>query len=218
MPTSKASCLSARQPNEPVFHGGGSRPNIRFHELCDLAGVKPRAIVDTGMGEPWLLNDLRKTCATYYDAHVPESSIEILGHSVDGITYRHYAHRAPLAFKAIMTLPQPTAFTALVRGFDDECPCCRRRFDDAGYSRATDRQFFPPETAAVVSTDADWRVSATASGTALPGNGRRSSEASTATFCGPVADDDRRQGRVRERLVPRYPSSLTFPRSEGRPR
>jgi hypothetical protein len=33
---------------------------------------------------------------------------------------------APLAFKAIMTLPQPSAFAALVKGFDGECPCCRR--------------------------------------------------------------------------------------------
>src|SRR5437879_11418443 len=63
-----------------------------------------------GENEPWVLKDLRKTCATYYDEHMPESSIEILGHSVGGITYRHYAHRAPLAFKAIMTLPQPSAF------------------------------------------------------------------------------------------------------------
>jgi hypothetical protein len=54
-----------------------------------------------------------------------------VGHSVGGITYRHYAHRAPLAFKAIMTLPQPTAFSALVRGYDGECPCCRRPFADA---------------------------------------------------------------------------------------
>ena len=29
----------------------------------------------------WVLKDLRKTCATYYDERVPESSIEILGHS-----------------------------------------------------------------------------------------------------------------------------------------
>jgi len=48
-------------------------------------------------------------CATYYDEYIPESSIEILGHSVGSITYRHDAHRAPLAFKAIMTLPQPSA-------------------------------------------------------------------------------------------------------------
>jgi triacylglycerol esterase/lipase EstA (alpha/beta hydrolase family) len=74
---------------------------------------------------------LRKTCATYYDEHVPESSVEILGHSVGGITYRHYAHRSPLAFRAITTLPQPTAFSALLKGNDGECPCCRRRFADA---------------------------------------------------------------------------------------
>ena len=72
--------------------------------------------------------DLRKSCTTYYDEHMPESSIEILGHSVGGITYRHYTHRAPLAFKAIMTLPQPMAFTSLAKGIDGECPCCRGRF------------------------------------------------------------------------------------------
>jgi hypothetical protein len=59
---------------------------------------------------------------------MPESSAEIFGHSVGGVTYRHYGHRALLAFKAIMTFPQPTAFSALARGFDGECPCCRRRF------------------------------------------------------------------------------------------
>jgi hypothetical protein len=119
------------QPDDPVMLGGGSRPNSRFRELCNLTGIKPKKNVETGEDESWELKDLRKTCATYYDEHVPESSIKILGHSVGGITYRHYAHRAPLAFKAIMTLPQPSAFTALVRGFDGECPCCRRPFADA---------------------------------------------------------------------------------------
>ena len=118
-------------PNVPVFLGGGSRPNRRFRQLCDLAGIKPKTNVETGEEKPWLLKDLRKTCATYYDVHVPESSIEILGHSIGGMTYRHYAHRAPLAFKAIMTIPQPSAFAALVSGRDGECPCCRRRFADA---------------------------------------------------------------------------------------
>lgn len=117
---------------DPVFLGGGARPNARFQQLCALAGIKPRTNVETGKDEAWELKDLRKTCATYYDEHVPESSIEILGHSVGGITYRHYAHRAPLAFRAIMTLPQPSAFQSLVKGFDGECPCCRRRFVDAG--------------------------------------------------------------------------------------
>jgi hypothetical protein len=116
----------------PVFLGGGARPNARFQELCALAGIRPRTDVETGAEEPWELKDLRKTCATYYDEHLPESSVEILGHSVGGITYRHYAHRAPLAFKSIMTLPQPTAFSALLHGHEGECPCCRRRFADAG--------------------------------------------------------------------------------------
>ena len=117
-------------PDGPVFLGG-ARPNARFQELCDLVGIQPRADIETGRPEPWELKDLRKTCATYRGAHVPESSVEILGHSVGGITYRHYTYRAPLASKAIMTLPQPTAFAALARGFDGEGPCCRRRFADA---------------------------------------------------------------------------------------
>ena len=115
-------------PDSPVFGGGGSRPNNRFRQLCDLASIKPKADIETGEQKPWVLKDLRKTCATYYDEHMPESSIEILGHSVGGVTYRHYAHRAPLAFRAIMTLPQPAAFSALVKGFDGQCPCCRRPF------------------------------------------------------------------------------------------
>ena len=118
------------RPNEPVFHGGGSRPNSRFQQLCSLAEIAPKTNVETGEETLWLLKDLRKTCATYYDEHVPESPIEILGHSVAGVTYRHYAHRGPLAFKAIMTIRQPSAFSAMIKGFDGECPCCRRRFND----------------------------------------------------------------------------------------
>ena len=65
--------------------------------------------------------------------------MEILGHSIGGITYRHYAHRVPLAFRAIMTLPQLTAFQALVKGSGSECPCCRRRYADAGWIGRTHR-------------------------------------------------------------------------------
>jgi integrase len=118
-------------PDDPVFLGGGARPNARFQRLCAIAGIPPKKNIETGEDELWELKDLRKTCATYYDEHMPESSIEILGHSVGGITYRHYAHRAPLAFKAIMSLPQPSAFRALGHGYEDECPCCRRSFDEA---------------------------------------------------------------------------------------
>ena len=121
---------SRLDPEAPVFLGGGARPNARFQNLCELAGINPKKNIETGENDPWLLKDLRKTCATYYDEHLPESSIEI-GHSVGGITYRHYAHRAPLAFKAIMSLPQPSAFAAMVNGFDGQCPCCRRLFADS---------------------------------------------------------------------------------------
>jgi hypothetical protein len=93
-----------------------------------LAEIKPKKNAETGEDEAWLLNDLRKTCATYYDEHVPESSIESLGNSVGGITYRHYAHRDPLTFNAIMTLPQPSEFRALCRRIRRRMPCCRRRF------------------------------------------------------------------------------------------
>ena len=115
-------------PDDPVFPGGGSRPNVRFRELCQLAEIPSKRDPASGAQEPWVLKDLRKTCATYYDEHMPESSVEILGHSVKGITYRHYAHRDPLAFKAIMTIPQPSSFRGLANGFDGQCPCCRREF------------------------------------------------------------------------------------------
>lgn len=114
--------------DSPVFDTGDSRPNQQFQLLCKLAAVTPKQDIETGQEKPWVLKDLRKTCATYYDEHMPESAIEILGHSVGGVTYRHYAHRDPLAFKPIMTLPQPTAFSALLHGYDGECPCCRRKF------------------------------------------------------------------------------------------
>ena len=117
-------------PDAPVFPGGSTRPNKLFRKLCGLARTEAKTSVETGEAQPWVLKDFRKTCATFYDEHIPESSVEILGHSAGGVTYRHYAHRAPLAFKAIMTIPQPSAFTALARGFDGQCPCCRRRFTD----------------------------------------------------------------------------------------
>ena len=125
------------RPDAPVFLGGGARPNARFQALCELAGIKPRLDIETGREEPWELKDLRKTCATYHDEHVPESSVEILGHSVGGITYRHYAHRAPLAFRAIMTLPQPTAFSALVQGQRQRVPVLPATIRRRRLNRAT---------------------------------------------------------------------------------
>lgn len=47
--------------------------------------------------------------AAEHDEHVPESKVEILGHSVGGTAFGHDAHRAPRAFLDVMILPQPTA-------------------------------------------------------------------------------------------------------------
>jgi hypothetical protein len=54
-----------------------------------ISGIMPRLDIDTGEEEPSELKDLRKDCATYHDEHVLEVSVEILGRSVGGITYRH---------------------------------------------------------------------------------------------------------------------------------
>jgi hypothetical protein len=126
-------------PDAPVFSGGGTRPNNRLRALCDLAGIPPKRDVESGEQRPWVLKDLRKTCTTYYDEHMPESSVEILGHSVGGITYRHYAHRAPLAFRAILSLPQLSAFRTLAQGFESRCPCCRRSFVEPTAQSSTQR-------------------------------------------------------------------------------
>ena len=55
-------------PNDPVLLGGSTRPNKRFQQVCALASIRPKVDVETGKERPWLLEDLRKTCATYYDA------------------------------------------------------------------------------------------------------------------------------------------------------
>ena len=59
-------------PEAPVFLGGGSRPNVRFRELCDLTGIAAKTDAENGDEKPWVLKDLRKTCATYFDELMPE--------------------------------------------------------------------------------------------------------------------------------------------------
>jgi hypothetical protein len=39
-------------PDEPIFLGGGVRPNARFQVLCELSGIAPRTNVETGRPEP----------------------------------------------------------------------------------------------------------------------------------------------------------------------
>lgn len=81
-------------PDPPVFFGGEGHPNAREPSLCELDGMRPRLDVETGKEELWELKNLRKASTTYDDERVPESSIEILGQSVGGITDRQNDHRA----------------------------------------------------------------------------------------------------------------------------
>ena len=39
-------------PDDPVFLGGGTRPNQRFQQLCELAGIKPKLDAETGKATP----------------------------------------------------------------------------------------------------------------------------------------------------------------------
>ena len=44
-------------PNAPVFLGGRTRPNRRFRELCELAGVYPKRDIESGDERVWVLKD-----------------------------------------------------------------------------------------------------------------------------------------------------------------
>ena len=63
---------SGSRPRPTSRSSGGTCRDARFQELCELAGLPQRTNVETGKPEPWELKDLCKTCATYYDEHVPE--------------------------------------------------------------------------------------------------------------------------------------------------
>jgi hypothetical protein len=93
---------SRRSRSHQERHAGGSstgRSGLsrrRISAECSIPGTVPnrRHQVQNGRRDrrdgrrrAWELKDLRKTGATYYDEHMPESSTEILGHSVGGITY-----------------------------------------------------------------------------------------------------------------------------------
>ena len=39
-------------PDDTVFLGGGSRPNARFAQLCELAGIRLKADIETGEDKP----------------------------------------------------------------------------------------------------------------------------------------------------------------------
>ena len=49
--------LMPEQPrrDDPVFLGGSSRPNSRFRELCQLAGIEPKTDAETGAERAWMI-------------------------------------------------------------------------------------------------------------------------------------------------------------------
>ena len=77
---------AVRYANRSSGFFGGKQPgrDFRFQSLCSLAGIKPRLDIETSRVEPWELKDVRKTCASYHDENVAESSAELLGHSIGG--------------------------------------------------------------------------------------------------------------------------------------
>jgi hypothetical protein len=102
-------------PDPPIFGlAGGSKPAERFRELVTLARIAEKLDVETGEPTPWVLKDLRKTCATAHNASMPGTAQYVLGHSTGVITDIHYASVLPMLLKCFAALPQPRAFRSIV--------------------------------------------------------------------------------------------------------
>ena len=112
--------LEAIRPREPDPDGvvfaqvGGCRPAARLRELIALAGIAAKLDVEADREVPWVLKDLRKTCATAHNANRPGSAQYVLGHSTGVITDKHYASQIPLVLEAVRTLSQPAAFRSIL--------------------------------------------------------------------------------------------------------
>jgi len=102
-------------PEEPILgRAGGMRPCQRFQRLARAAQLQDKVDIETGAVTPWVLKDLRKTCATAHNANRPGSAQYVLGHSGGAITDKHYANALPVLLEAFRTLPQPRAFRSIV--------------------------------------------------------------------------------------------------------
>lgn len=89
-------------PGDRVFGvAGRSKPNEVFRELISRAGLEDKLDAETGDTQPYVLKDLRKTCAT---AHGAVRGRLILGHADGTITEKHYANQLPEVLAAVREL------------------------------------------------------------------------------------------------------------------
>jgi integrase len=99
-------------PQTPIFgSAGGAKPNIRFRGLIQRARIEPKFDLESGAAKPWVLKDLRKTCAT---VHGVELGRMVLGHASGSITEEHYANTVPEVLRAIRAMEHPEAFRSIV--------------------------------------------------------------------------------------------------------
>lgn len=97
-----------------VCVAGGNHPNVKYRRLCLLAGLAPKLDPITGEARQWDLKDWRKIAAAWADAADYGQAAQLLGHTSDGTTYRHYVDRQIRACRAILNRPQPPSFRSIV--------------------------------------------------------------------------------------------------------
>ena len=100
-------------PEAPVIGRSAARgrPCDVLRRLIAWAKVPPKLDVETGRAMPWVLKDLRKTCAT---SHGEEVARLVLGHSAGTITGKHYASSLPRLVEAFRQFAQPAAFRTIL--------------------------------------------------------------------------------------------------------
>jgi len=100
-------------PETPIIGRAAARgrPCRILRKLIRWAGIPDKLDVETGAAVPWVLKDLRKTCAT---AHGPDVARLVLGHSSGSITERHYASSLPRLVEAFRSFPQPPALRGIL--------------------------------------------------------------------------------------------------------
>lgn len=100
------------QPDDPIFgKAGRSKPNDVFRALTLWAKLPEKVDAETGDVVAWIIQDLRKTCATSYGERRGKL---ILGHADGSITGKHYANRLPVVCKAVRTVKSPRAFRSII--------------------------------------------------------------------------------------------------------